>query len=485
MWDELENGLAWFVAAPAKWLGSAKKDLEAAAQWIWEVLQGDFNDDQTTAQMVTGTVISMIPFVDQICDVRDVVANCKKINEDKSNKWAWIGLVLTLIGLFPTLGSLVKGSFKILFAYGRKFVFKAGKEALQSDFWKLSKPHVEASIVKLNEFLARPEVRKTLAAMKLDNPYKYLAEQMRKLAGQMNVGALIKEFDKVIESLKGFTDLISKWGSAAMKTQAGELLLKVKAIRDQANTKLAEVLKPVQDWINKLAQRLDVEHALRNKAVTNAVNPHNFVRHSLDAELEAIKKKLPKGVKVAAEAELPALKKTPSVPSGHFDIGDKVPRPLSKAYNTFHDIRPDHLPEGTVLYRVLDPSSNDNSICWMSKIEFDALLNKDMWRERFAVWKHWNSNGEYLTYTVPKGGMPVWRGTTASQRLTNDGKVINANAAGDGYWLKGGNEQIVVNPALLDPKLASKREYTGWGYGEGDIEVSLIGVPILETNWRK
>ena len=87
-----------------------------------EFLQGDFNDDQTTAQMVTGTVISMIPFVDQICDVRDVVANCKKINQDSANKWHWVALALTLIGLFPTLGSLVKGCFKVLFAYGRKGV---------------------------------------------------------------------------------------------------------------------------------------------------------------------------------------------------------------------------------------------------------------------------------------------------------------------------------------------------------------------------
>jgi hypothetical protein len=94
MWDELENSLAWFKAAPGKWIESGKKNLEAAAQWIWEVIQGDFNDDQTTAQMATGMVISMIPFVDQVCDVRDVVANCKKINQDTSN-WS-----------FPNVGQL-------------------------------------------------------------------------------------------------------------------------------------------------------------------------------------------------------------------------------------------------------------------------------------------------------------------------------------------------------------------------------------------
>ncbi len=112
MWQELENGLAWFTAAPTRWVSSAKQDMSAAAEWIWVVLQGDFADEQNTAQTITGTVISMIPFVDQLCDVRDVVANCRKINQDTSNKWAWVALVLTLIGLFPTLGSLAKRLFQ-------------------------------------------------------------------------------------------------------------------------------------------------------------------------------------------------------------------------------------------------------------------------------------------------------------------------------------------------------------------------------------
>ena len=170
MWDELENGLAWFNAAPSRWLKSAKQDLSAAAEWIWVVLQGDFADNQSTSQTITGTVISMIPFVDQICDVRDVVANCKKIDQDTENKWAWVALALTLLGLFPTLGSLVKGCFKILFAYGRKSALHGAKTALDNNFWQASKPFVEAGIQKLNEFLSRPEVRKTLVALKWDNP---------------------------------------------------------------------------------------------------------------------------------------------------------------------------------------------------------------------------------------------------------------------------------------------------------------------------
>lgn len=487
MWEELENALAWYTAAPSRWMASAKQDLSAAAEWIWVVIQGDFADEQTTAQTVTGTVISMIPFVDQICDVRDVVANCKKINEDTSNKWAWVGLVLTLIGLFPTLGSLAKGCFKILFAYGRKSVFSAGKAALDSDFWKASTPFVEAGIRKLNDFLARPEVRKTLKVLKWDNPYKELAKLARELAGKINVSAVTAQFDKVIATLKQLTGLIDKWGTAAMKTQVGQLLAMVKRIRDQANARLGEVIAPVQGWVNRLARRLEVEADMNYRAYTGSLNPHRSTRLSLDAEVEALRKAPPDYVKVGKEGDFPAVRNEPPVPIGHPDIGEMAKPPLMNAFKTFNGyIKPDTLPSGTILVRVVDPGSFDNSFCWMTKTEFDKLKSKAEWRDKFAVWRNWNGNGEYLTYTVPPGpGLPVWRGTTASQQLTDrGGNVVKANSKGEGFWLQGGAEQIVLDPKVLDPGHASKRMPTGWGYGEGDIDVSLVGVPTLTNNWR-
>lgn len=486
MWEELENGLAWFTAAPSRWLVSAKEDLEAAAEWIWNVIQGDFSEEQTTAQMVTGTVISMIPFVDQLCDVRDVVANCKKINQDTSNRWAWVALILTLIGLFPTLGSLVKGCFKVLFAYGRKAMANAGKAALDADMWQASSPYVEAGIGKLNDFLARPEVRRTLSALKIDSPYKYLADQLREVAGSLTVSRLTAAFDEVIRVLRQLTDLISQWGGAAMQTRVGRLLLSVQNVRDNANSALANMLAPAQTYLNRLAQRLDVERRLTHRAHTNVPNPHGDIRMQLDAEIEALRRARPEWVKVGKRGKHEGLEDAPPVPPGHFDIGSRAPRPLRDAFNTFHTAVPDTLPPGTVLYRVVGPGSTDNSICWMTKTEFDRLRSKPEWRDHFAVWKHWNANGEFLTYTVPPGaGMPVWRGKTASQRLENDGSPVPADDDGNYFWLDGGAEQIVVDPKRLNPQYASPREYTGWGYDDGDIEVNLVGVPILTRNWKE
>jgi hypothetical protein len=41
--------------------------------------------------------VSMIPLVDQLCDVRDLVANCVKIKREPEDSWSWVALVLTLL----------------------------------------------------------------------------------------------------------------------------------------------------------------------------------------------------------------------------------------------------------------------------------------------------------------------------------------------------------------------------------------------------
>lgn len=106
-------------------------ELEAAIDWFWGVLKGDFEEEQTTSQIIVGTVISMIPFIDQIADLRDIVANLLNIRKDPADVWKWVFLVITLIGLIPTLGSALKGVFKVVFKFA-KGSGKDGAKALES-----------------------------------------------------------------------------------------------------------------------------------------------------------------------------------------------------------------------------------------------------------------------------------------------------------------------------------------------------------------
>ena len=87
-----------------------------AGDWLWGTLQGDFNENPSTSQIVVGTIISMIPVVDQVMDCRDVCANIFLLVDDKeaNDTDGWIALTLTGIGFIPVLGSAVKGVGKII-----------------------------------------------------------------------------------------------------------------------------------------------------------------------------------------------------------------------------------------------------------------------------------------------------------------------------------------------------------------------------------
>jgi hypothetical protein len=443
--DELDNALAWFRAAPGRLYDRTARRGQATAQRPWEVIQGDFHEQPSTAQTLTGTVISMIPLVDQLCDVRDIAANCRKIKQDADDKWAWLALALTLIGLFPTLGSLVKGCLKILFAYGRKGIFSSSKAALNSNVWLATMPFVEAGVHKLGDFLARPEVRKTLSVLKIDNPYKYLAEQLRQVAAQVNVGKLRSAFDSAIGALRSLLGKVQQWGPVGLWEPASRLIELIMQVRQQADDVLAQIMAPLQGWMNRLPQQLDAEHRLNYPASTMTINRHQFSRMSLDAEIEVLRKSVPGYVNVAERGTYPPMRKPPSVPLGHPDIGLDAKPPLTDAFGTSHTAHPNVLAPGTRIYRVLDPKSNDKSICWMAEAEYKLLWSKAHWRDRFAVWGNWNANGEAVSYVVPPGqGCPCGAArpphslcaTTkeASCRPTARDKPSGSKAAPNNWW---------------------------------------------------
>lgn len=91
-----------------------------ALDWFWGVLQGDFNEDPSLSQTIVGSIITAIPILDQLADIRDVIANLHRLSKDDDDFWNWVTLAITLIGLIPVLGSLLKGVFKVLVQFLRK-----------------------------------------------------------------------------------------------------------------------------------------------------------------------------------------------------------------------------------------------------------------------------------------------------------------------------------------------------------------------------
>jgi hypothetical protein len=113
--------------------------------------------------------------------------------------------------------------------------------------------------------------------------------------------------------------------------------------------------------------------------------------------------------------------------------------PLSEAKN-FTDAAAKDLPEGTKIYRVT--GGNPYGAYWTKQVPNDVgdVIGGT------AVRPEWNSFEKFYVFTVPSGGLKVWEGGTARQRVA-DG--VN------GYILPGGAPQIFVPQVLRDQNFAS------------------------------
>lgn len=474
---ELQNALAFYQPPPQSWYDELADKAKAAGEWLWETLQGDFNEQQTTGQIVTGTVISMIPLVDQVCDVRDLIANCKKIKENDTEVWPWVCLGLTLVGCIPGLGSLVKGSAKVMFLSVRKAHFNELSKA--GNYSRL----LDGSISQLNRFLDTPAVRSTLRTLRIYNPYHYLAGKVDELKKMLSTSELLGVMDKLMKVTRSLFDTVTDWGPVSLQRPVAALWETLVSVRTKSNTMLAKALGPLNDILEHLANRLRVEGDSAFRAHVGD-NSHLYGGARASEEVNFFKREKPDWVDVGnSENKYRAQEKfkdKQSISEGWPDISDTSKKPALKGkFDTFDkSMRAVEIPPGTVLYRVVDPSSSDNNICWMRKAEFDKLTSKSVWRRRFAVWKKWNENGEFVTYTVPPGQpMKVWEGRAATQ--------INENAPE--FSLEGGAVQIVIDPSQLKKEYTGPRQKTGWGYGDAvaDPVYPYLGLPKLENthNW--
>lgn len=217
-------------------------------EWFWQAVQGDFNDNRSTGQIVVDAAISMIPLVDQICDVRDLIANCKKLHEDVTDTWAWVALVLTLIGLVPFLGSAIKGALKVFFA----FVRRAGEKAVEKA--------VEEALTWVVSLLRRETFQRYLRAHKIDEVFSWMAKEIRNIQGKLSARELLKVFDKAIETLDSLVNQVENVPLVGIK--AKDAYQKVTWVRSKADKKIEEVNSTVNSILNKIISRLEKEARL-------------------------------------------------------------------------------------------------------------------------------------------------------------------------------------------------------------------------------
>jgi hypothetical protein len=460
----MRDALSWVT----NWnhTGSASKETSKPIHtWMWEAIQGDFNHERSGGQIAFDAAISFVPGVDQICDIRDLIADCRQLNEDIKDGAAWLSLALTLIGLFPSLGSLVKGALKIIFL----FVRKHGVDHLVLA--------IDKGMTWLITYLRKREVQQYLKHIKVDEVFHWLAKKVREVIGKANKQALLNGFDRAIAVLKSLlakVEWIPKVGDRAQATYG--MVLK---IRKEADQYIAHQVEPLQKILDAFARRLEAEAITARSGILNAGNVHfRGTLPEADAVL-LMQKHQPKWLtKNGAGPLFPPLDPTKPILVNRIQtaVKDGFPDILTNGQvDTFSKITKKEIAGPARLYRILSPSSASASHCWVSEEVFLKLMQesdpKAAWRKYLAVWPDWNANGQYVIYEVRKGEtLKVWEGPAASQ-VKKKGKG-GANHDLPDHYLEGGWDQIVFYPhtlpgqpfALMDETRFYKRNET-----DGDL----------------
>ncbi len=128
----------------------------SVAKWLGTSLAGDFADDQSYGQIAFGTVVTLIPVVDQVGDVRDIVANLHRLTFRKQyDEFSpWFSLVVTIIGCVPEIGSVIKGVVKAIY----KAIKSGAKKLPLNKLFRLLNSVGEGNVIKfLREFLSKIE----------------------------------------------------------------------------------------------------------------------------------------------------------------------------------------------------------------------------------------------------------------------------------------------------------------------------------------
>lgn len=426
--------------------GQAKPEDKGVGLWLWEAIQGDFNEDRSAGQIAADMVISLIPIVDTICDIRDLCANIRAYRKDPGNKLILFFIALTIIGFFPEVGSVIKGVIKIAFVYIRKYLRRVDELFDATKLGRATNQALDAALPKITEFLSSSRVVKWATKEGVADIYRFCSKKITELASLVNGAKLKSQFLLAADKTEKFLGRLKYIVPGSTTEKLNDFLDFLAKNKQKMANGLEEFTGPIRTILKVSAKRLD-DHAWI--AYTQTHNKGWIAPISQQGAAQLMNKRPPKWVRLgkhlphapptaiqagAKETQLKAIiaKRTAK--------GLAAPPPIDAGLiSTFehNKIRAASIAGPAKLYRVVDPTNAAGGVFWVDEVTFKSLRSRADWREKLAVKPEWNQNGEYVVYDVPAGtSLQVWKGPAASQRLD-----------GTPYHLTGGAEQIVFFPS--------------------------------------
>ena len=422
--------------------GQKKPDDVGLGEWIWGALQGDFNTGRSTGQIGFDMVVSLIPVVDTLCDVRDLCANVRQYRKDPANKVTLFFIATTVVGFIPEIGTVVKSALRLVWVYLKPLVKHADDITNVSKLMAATNRACDAALPKITEYLQHNRVAKWATDGKLPDLYQFVAKTIRDAADKISPASLGALLDEKFNDLKALLQKIRPLVPATIRENLDELLKFIDAKRRAMSSGIQKFAQPARTVLKVIAKRLDDQAW---KVETYRTNRGWIAPMSETGSAKLINAKPPKwAAKLRKEMMYPSLKMKPDEIRDMMKDYPNHPPLADWLVRTFADkgpkIQADTMKGPATLYRIVDPSNEGAGIFWMTEKEYKAIKNRDEWRSKFAVKPEWNQNGWVVEYEIKAGEeLAVWRGPAASQKLE-----------GTDYYLEGGSEQIAFFPGKRD-----------------------------------
>jgi len=464
--------------------GQAKPDDVGIGEWIWGALQGDFNAERSTGQIGFDMVVSLIPIVDTLCDLRDLCANIRHYRKDPSNKVTLFFMATTVVGFIPEVGTVVKSALRLVWVYLKPLVRHADDITNTSKLIAAAGKACDAALPKITEYLQHNRVAKWATDGKLPDIYQFAAKTIREAGDKLNPAKLRAMLDEKFDDLKALLEKIRPIVPSNVREHLDELLKFVDAKRRAISAAVQTFAKPVQTVLKVIAKKLDDQAW---KVETYRTNRGWIAPISESGSAKLINAKPPKWAKKFYGAfPFPPVESSSPAIQALFKAHPHHPKLSDSTIETFsargRGIQPDKIKGPAKLYRIVDPSNEGGGMFWVTEAEFKTIKNRDEWRSKFAVKPEWNQNGWFVEYEIKAGEeLPVWRGPAASQKLN-----------GTDYFLEGGGEQIVFYPGRDEMVSALPRidRETGdslksWGEVDRRIEFTDVTGEVAPAKLRK
>jgi len=436
-----------FLPAPDH--GSTHDGLDVAfavGEWLWGVVQGGFNEQQTISQIIADALIGCIPIVGDITAGRDLVAVIKCFvdkPESRHEKLKWVEAVVLVFALIPVVGGAIKGVGKLL--------LKGVKTAAE---------HIE-QLKKVVMFLSRIGHGNQLKWLKELNLLKYTAELKGKWAEITTRIEVVAE--KVLQRLGHL--LSDEMVRRLEQIKAGMIKL-----RELGERMIPDAVKDLNARLEKIQKHIyegDWHLITDGKAFTREAEARIVETIQKDAGEYLAHAPYPKN-------HLRDFKAKPGWP----DLRGEAFRSPDGAYEVIEcmsgPIEARIIRGPKKLRRIVGEKNNPYGLFWVEAEKMPT--SGKVWREKSAVLERWNEDGAYVELVLADGEeLRVWHGLTASQADEQAASKLV------GQTLEGGAEQLVVdfkfapNKAVLEDveRRSGKlhREKTPWPGDDKNVNV--------------